>query len=335
MNFNIKVIILFLVFSTSIITASEDTYKLETFNYSMENDAVVNTDFGYTHGGRISLLFFRGDTKDSFLNIPFSSYKDTNNFISFAYANQMYTPSDIKETTLLDNDRPYAGYSYIELGLHQSSKRDLDSLTLELGVIGPSSGMESLQNKIHIVLDAHNSNGWDNQLEDEYIFQLNYMHKWRLVHEDIANLNSVLVPYLGANLGNRSTKMSGGALYRIGYNIPSDYGVNSMNEGSFSSIPTHSKAIVNDPSKWSLFLNLAGGTNLVFRDIFLDGNTFEDSHSIDRNMFNAYIMAGFTYRYKHFTLDFFHSYYSEEFESEEYYKDYKGYSSIIFTYNFE
>jgi lipid A 3-O-deacylase len=330
-----KILILPIFLYITTISASEELFELKSFNYSMENDAVVDTDFGYTHGARISLLYYRGDTNDSYLNIPFSSYKNTNNFISIAYANQMYNPSDINESSLIENDRPYAGYSYLEIGLHQATKSVLDSLSVELGVVGPSSGMESLQNSIHNVLGAHNANGWDNQLKDEYILQLNYMRRWRLVYDDIAKLNSVLVPYLGANLGNRSTKLSAGSLYRVGVNIPSDFGVNSMNEGGFSSVPTHSKSIVNNSSNWSLFLNLAAGANLVLRDIFLDGNTFEDSHSVDKNILNAYVMAGFTFRYKHFSLDFFHNYYTKEYDNRALNETYKGFSSIIFTYNFE
>jgi len=330
-----KILITLLFFCITALSASEELFELESFNYSMENDAVVDTDFGYTHGAKIALMYYRGNTTNSYLNIPFTSYESTNNFISIAYANQMYNPSDINETALIEDDRPYAGYSYIEVGLHQSTKNNLDSLTVELGVIGPSSGMESLQNSIHDKIDANHANGWDNQLKDEYIFQLNYMHKWRQVYDDIANLNSVLVPYLGAELGNKSTKISAGALYRIGLNIPSDYGVNSMNEGSFSSVPTHSKSIVNSSSKWSIYLNLSGGANLVLRDIFLDGNTFKDSHSVDKNTLNAYVMTGITFKYKHFLLDFFHNYYTKEFDNRALNETYKGYSSIIFTYNFE
>lgn len=330
-----KILISLLLIFISSIFASEDVFDLESFNYSMENDTVVNTDFGYTHGGRMSLLYYRGDTSDSLINIPFTSYKNTNNFISFAYANQMYTPADVNDTKLIKDDRPYAGYAYLELGLHQSTKKDLDSLTIELGVIGPSSRMDILQNTIHEMIDVDDSKGWDNQLKDEYIFQLNYMHKWRLKYKDIGKFNSVLVPYSGLNLGNRSIKVSGGALYRIGYNIPSDYGINSLNEGGYSSMPTHSKSIVNNNSSWSAYLNLSSGANLIFRDIFLDGNTFKDSHSIDKNPFTAYAMVGITLRYKHFLIDFFHSYYSKEFAQRDLYETYKGYSSIIFTYNFE
>ncbi|MEA3370766.1 MAG: lipid A deacylase LpxR family protein [Campylobacterota bacterium] len=296
----------------------------------MENDSNVYTDIGYTHGAKISLLFYRGDTKDSLLNIPFISLDKTNNFISFSYANQMFTPYDLDQAELIKDDRPYAGYSYFEIGLHQSTKTDLDSLTLQAGVIGSSSGMEDLQALFHKSIDARDAAGWSHQLEDEFIVQLNYMHKWRFELENISDMQTVLIPYAGMNLGNASIKASVGAQYRVGFNIPKDFGTNSMNEGSYSSLPTESKAIVNDLSKWSLVFNLSLGSNAVAKDIFLD-----DWYEVDRNYFNAYMSAGVTARYKSFSVDYQHNYYTKDYVQRGDYKDYKGYGFLILTYNFK
>ncbi len=322
--------LILLLYVISILNAEEELFKLTKFSYSMENDADFHTDFGYTHGATLSLLFYRGNTQNSFLNIPFTSSQNSNNFISFAYANQMFTPSDLNESQIIKDERPYAGYSYIEIGLHQTTEINLDSLTLQTGLIGPLSGMEKLQNSFHVFIDAPDAAGWDNQLENKFIIQLNYMHKWRLKLSKIYDFDSVLVPYTGANIGNASLKASAGALYRIGWNIPKDFGMNSMNEGSFSSLPTESKAIVNDPSKWSLFLNLSAGSNLVVHDIFL-----EDWYEVDRNYFNVYGAAGVSARYKKFSIDYQHQYYTKDYEQRGFHKNYKGYGSLIFTYNFE
>jgi len=324
-----KQLIIFLLFTT-LINATEELFELETFSFSMENDVDVDTDIGYTHGARVSFLFYRGNTTDSLLNIPFTSLKNTNNFISFAYANQIFTPYDLDEEQIIKDDRPYAGYSYIEIGLHQTTEINLDSLTLQSGMTGASSGMENLQDFFHKNIDARNAAGWDNQLKNQFIIQLNYMHKWRLEYSKIFGIDSILTPYIGTNLGNASIKVSGGALYRVGFNITKDFGMNSMNEGSFSSIPVETKAIANDLSRWSLFLNLSAGTNLVARDIFLD-----DWWEIDRNYINAYWATGVTARYKKFSIDYQHNYYTKEYKQRGLHKTYKGYGSLIFTYNFE
>ncbi len=324
-----KKFIIFLLL-TSLINADEELFELESFNFSMENDRFAYTDFGYSHGARTSLLFFRGDTTDSLLNIPFTSSQNSNNFISFSYAQQMFTPYDLNGSEIIKDDRPYAGYSYIEIALHQTTDKNLDSLTLQTGLVGPSSGMEKLQTFYHEKIDAAEANGWQNQLKDKFIMQLNYMHKWRFEYSKVYGLDNILIPYSGINLGNASIKASAGAQYRIGFNIPKDFGVNSMNEGSYSSLPIESKAIVNDPSKWALVFNLSAGSNLVARDIFLD-----DWYEVERNYFNAYMSAGVTARYKNFSVDYQFNYYTKDYEQRDLYKEYKGYGFMILTYSFE
>ncbi len=324
-----KQLIIFLLLA-NLLNAGEELFELEAFSYSMENDANVDTDLGYTHGASLSLLFYRGDTQNSFLNIPFTSFQNRNNFISFTYANQMFTPYDLDKEQIIKDDRPYAGYSYIEIGLHQTSKSNADSLTLQTGIVGPSSGMEDLQALFHKSIDARDAAGWKYQLDNEFIVQLNYMHKWRFELSKMYDLESVVIPYSGINLGNASIKASAGAQYRIGFNIPKDFGTDSMNEGSYSSLPIESKAIVNDPSKWSLCFNLSAGSNLVARDIFLD-----NWYKVERNYFNAYMSAGVTARYKNFSIDYQHNYYTKDYEQRGLHKEYKGYGFLILTYNFE
>lgn len=329
----LKVTILSLLVSFTLINAEE--WNIESVNYSMENDANVDIDGGYTHGARLSVLFSRENVKESYLQIPFTEINNKNHFISFAVANQMYNPYNQDNPDLIEDDRPYAGWSYIEIGLHQTTLVDSDSLTLQLGVVGPASKMQELQNYFHKTIDAGKSAGWEHQLGNEFTMQLNYMHKWRFELDDMYGLESVLVPYAGGNLGNVSIKASGGALYRVGYNITKDFGMNSMKEGSFSSLPMYPGAIANDKSLWSLYFNLTTGANLVARDMFLDGNTFKESHSIDKNYANAYMSGGITLRYKKFAIDYVHNYYTKEYDERGKYKKYKGYGSLIFTYSFD
>ena len=328
-----KFFITFLLF-ISLLDAAEDSWKLERFSFNLENDADFKTDIGYTHGGRISLLFFREDSSESWLNIPLSRPQDSSNFISFSYVNQMFTPYDLGAANLITDDRLYAGYAYFEVGLHQSTKSLLYSLSLQVGVIGPSSGMENLQIFFHDILDARHSAGWEYQLKEEFAFNLNYTHKWYLEANDFYGVESVLVPYASSELGNISIKASGGALYRVGFNIPKDYGMSSLDEAGYSSIPIESKSISAPLKLWHAHFNLSAGTNLILRDIFLDGNSFEDSHSIEKKSYNAYLGAGLSLRYKKFSIDYQHYYYTKEYEARGKHKEYLGYGSLIFNYEF-
>ena len=70
---------------------------------------------------------------------------------------------------------------------------------------------------------------------------------------------------------------------RVGWNLPGDYGTSIIRPGGDTNAPTS----VNDPrltSNEAIGFYVFGGISgrLVFRDIFLDGNSFANSHSIDK-----------------------------------------------------
>ena len=318
----------------TLLQSDEDSWNLEAIHFTMENDANVDTDLNYTHGDQISLLFSRKDIKDSWLYIPFTETRNKEHFISFAFANQMFTPYEKYSVENIEDDRPYAGWTYFEIALHQATKNSLDSLTTQVGIVGPSAKMEELQNFYHDLIGVRHSTGWDNQLKDELGIQINYMHKWRYSYDKFFGMDSVLVPYTGANLGNVSIKASGGLLYRIGWSIPDDFGTDSIDEGSFTSVPMYSGAVNSMPNTWSFYFNLIAGSNLVIRDIFLDGNTFKESHSIEKEYLNAYIGGGVSMRYKNFTLHYNHQYYTKQYEGRGKHRPYRGYGAATISYNF-
>jgi len=325
-----QIFILSLLFS--FLLATSEKWSLKNFNFTMENDADFETDYSYTEGSRISLLFARENIQNNSFHIPFTEVKNKEHFISFAYANQMYTPQDVDKVELIKDDRPYAGWSYIEVGLHQSSFNELDSLTTQFGIIGPAAKMQELQDAFHDWIDVRHAKGWDNQLQNEISLQLNYMHKWRHKYKKVLGLDHDLIPYSGIYLGNVSIKASTGALYRIGFNIPDDFGINSMNEGSFPSV-----SVYNTPAftnSWSLYFNFIAGANLIVKDIFTDGNTFRDSHSVQRDFYTAYFGAGLSMRYANFTLNYMHQYYTKDYKLRGNYEKYLGYGLLLLEYKF-
>ena len=309
---------LLILFITVCLNADKQDIELVGLSYSMENDAVVDTDYGYTHGAYVNLLF-----------------KISNNILDVSYLGlssnqQMFTPDDLSQTDVIKDDRPYAGYQFIGVDLHRVKKDNLDSFMIQIGNVGPASGMEELQNSIHDNLDVHHAAGWSNQLPDKLIYQLNYIHKWRVVNPNISVFESVFIPYAGANIGNASVKASLGAQYRIGFNVPRDFGVGTMNEAGYTSIPRYKNLSNSIKSNWSFCLNLSAGSNLVYKDIFLD-----DWYDVERKNYNLYGSYGVTLRYRKFSIDYTMHHYTKEYEQRDLYKPYKGYGTIILTYNFE
>ncbi|WP_304545215.1 lipid A deacylase LpxR family protein [Sulfurimonas microaerophilic] len=315
--------IMLLIFLIS--SLSCETLEIKNFTFTTENDADIRSDNDYTYGSEIALLFYRKDCNNTFLHIPFTDYKHQDNYISFSYAQKIYTPNDLKNEGLVVYDRPYAGYMYLKSGLYQSSNKNLHSLVFQLGMIGPSTNMDRVQEVIHANIGSDTPSGWENQLKNELIVQVNYGHK---EYMELSN-KTVFIPEYGFELGNASTKAYVAGLFRWGDEIPKDYGSTLLDNINYNKIPL-------DPNReyknsWSYCLNFSFKANLIARDIFLDGNTFLDSHSVDKNIFVAEVGYGVSVNYGQFSVDYLRKHISYEFKGQN---RIPNYGSLVLSYNF-
>jgi len=299
-------------------------------NLFIENDADVRTDQGYSHGGKLSALFLRKNHSDSLLHIPFIDYKVGDSYISFSYAQELFTPEDIEATELVIDDRPYAGYMNLQVALHNSSHNVLRSLTTQVGIVGPSAKMEQVQKFVHSIVGSPTPEGWDNQLHDELIFQLNYGEKRYYKLEKIKELDSVIITDLGFELGNASTKLFGGAMWRLGWGVPEDYGTYSIDNHSYSKVPLKA-AEIHHKKEWDFCFNFALRANAIARNIFLDGNSDGDSHSVEKENFVLEGSYGFSLIYDNMSLDYTRTHSTKEFSQQD---NFLGYGSLEFSYNF-
>ena len=67
---------------------------------------------------------------------------------------------------------------------------------------------------------------------------------------------------------------------------------------------------------------------LVLRDIFLDGNTFQDSHSVEKNPLVADFMTGAALYYGRYRMSFANVRRTKQFDTQ---KSDQGYSSLNFS----
>ena len=296
------------------LSAAENDWQFERLNFYFENDVFGKTDSAYSDGSRLSVLMYRPEADTAWLQIPFTEGVKRAHFISFSLTQQIFTPTDLNQSTLIEDDRPYAGWLYVEVGLHQSSPRHLDSLSLQVGVVGPASGMEQLQRFVHEKTGSNIAQGWDKQLNNEIGLQLNYQHKWRYVPEPLLGVETSFVPYLGGEFGNVAIKANAGMIARVGWNIPQDFGSSTIDEGGENGIPVRRRCLVETPRSWSFNFQFSGGATAVGRDIFFDGNTFTQSHSVDKKAFKAYGAFGFSGRYENFNLDYIRTFHTQQFE---------------------
>jgi len=229
--------------------------------------------------------------------------------LGFAIGQNIYTPGDVDTSILITNDRPYAAWLYGSLAVHAQSEKRLDVFEISLGVVGPSALGREIQNGWHKIIDVDQVQGWDNQLHDEPGLILAFEHRLRYVSDSAATgWGTDFIPYAGFSVGNVATYLSGGAQVRFGWRLPSDFGSALIRPGGASS--THESG---DLKGWSMHAFAGIDSRLVGRDIFLDGNTWKSSHSVDRREIVADFMAGFSLRMGRLRATYSQVYRTKEF----------------------
>ncbi len=285
------------------------------FSVVFENDIFGGTDQNYTNGVRFAWQNAVDTTPewavwiaDNLLPLAVEGRKR----ISIAAGQNMYTPLDLTRRDLVNDDRPYAGWLYGSVGMVSDTGTRLDNVMLTVGMVGPSSLAEDTQKFIHRQIDSQHPYGWDNQLDDELGVVLTMERKWRALYEFSPFGAGVdITPHAGFNVGNINTDASTGLVFRLGYDLPADYGpprVRPSLPGSDFFVPTQNLS-------GYLFAGVDG--RAVGRNIFLDGNTFRDSHSVDKRNFVGSAQIGAALTYHDTRVSYTHVLMTREFEQQK------------------
>ena len=106
-----------------------------------------------------------------FLHLSYAdqSKKNTKRVHRFELGQQIFTPLKRNTRTPADIDRPYAGYTYIQYTRSWfNNEKAVLQLTGTLGIIGPASGGEGLQNTYHRWLKYAPFLGWRYQISKQF-----------------------------------------------------------------------------------------------------------------------------------------------------------------------
>ncbi len=284
-------------------------------NIIFENDIFAGTDEGYTNGFRAAWLSSEKNmpewVNDAASWLPMFSPEGSKR-VSVAIGQSMFAPEDLSSYNVIADDRPYAGWLYGSLGLVSDTGSTLDNVVLTIGMVGPSSMAEQTQKFVHEVIDSPYPYGWHNQLENEVGINLAYERKWRAILQATPfGVGVDAVPHVGVNFGNVDTNASVGATFRLGYDLPADYGpprIRPSLPGSDFFIPTKEMG-------GYLFTTIEG--RAVARNIFLDGNTFRDSHSVNKENFVGSLQLGGTLTWGDARLSYTHVFMTKEYEEQD------------------
>jgi len=324
-----RVLALSLAATSSIILGAGKDDAGGTLGFYLENDLFADTDQHYTSGVKISWssrdLEQLSDSSYAspflpvFNLLPYINAADYQKNLVCALGQNIYTPVNTNARGLIPDDRPYAGWLYLGLGVVWKNEDIRNSLVLDIGLIGPWSYGQETQKFIHDLRGFDSPNGWDNQLENEIGFTLAYERMWRWPkHERRSGLDWEILPHAGLALGTVATFANFGAEMRVGLNLPDDFGTSSISSAATTSTPVDG-AIGAYRSRFDLgayaFVRVDG--RAVARNIFLDGNTFTDSASVSRNPLVADLSAGVAMNYKNTKIAYALVYRTEEFKGQK------------------
>lgn len=263
----------------------------------IENDILFDTDEDYTNGLRLSYVHKPGHNRlgDFFSNIlksasPMAKQMGDRDhlYYSMALGQNMYTPADIQSADLILDDRPYAGWLYLEFGVTAETDSGYEVIKLDLGMVGPASLAGRTQRWWHSVIGSDRPNGWAHQLPNEPGLNLYYTRGYRFAPQSLigSGLEFDLTPHWGIALGNVYTYGAGGLTLRLGTDLKRDMGAPPRIQPS---LPGSDHFSGGD---FDIYVFAGGEVRAIARNIFLDGTWRNHPHHVDKKEALAEIQAG-------------------------------------------
>ena len=271
----------------------------QTYSVVFENDLFGDSDAQYTNGVKLSWMSPNLKALDGAPDVHrwlAHAIHGLNAFeravvgdsdrafnIGFTIGQLMFTPNDTQAVRLVKDDRPYAGWLFGGLSLVSKNDRVADTFDVQFGMVGPASLAEDAQELIHDLRGFDTPCGWQNQLSNEPAFLLYYERRWRLFDGRLyRQLGYDFIAHAGAAGGTVAVYGAGGGELRAGWNLPRDFGTALIRPGGDANAPVTVSGAGGHGRGFGAYGFAAFGGRVVGRNIFLDGNTFEDSHSVDK-----------------------------------------------------
>ena len=207
--------------------------------------------------------------------------------IAFDLAQQIYTPSDTTSNVPSRYDRPFAGVLLGNFSLMSDTKDTRSVLTISVGVAGPDSGAEQLQNSFHDLIGQRRTQGWGGQIQNTPIGELLHERIWRLHLGTVSGLEADALSSLTIAVGDLRDYLQTGVTFRFGQGLDSDFGPPRIRpglSGGDAYIPTR-------PFAWYMFVGADG--QAVAYDLLLQSNPFRSGPHVSAIWDVAEMQGGF------------------------------------------
>jgi lipid A 3-O-deacylase len=278
--------------------------EADWYSFTMDNDTFVGNDNGYTNG----MYFTWYDTPDNnkpepgFLaramlwSLPDSS-SSTTDFSLGTIGQTMITPDDIEEDPpiLPPDDLPYGGLLFYSDSFARVHDRYADKIAVTIGVVGEPSLADETQDFVHDVISSDEPCCWDDQLDDEVVFQVSRARFWRTWVSDGGSSDLLLGADLA--LGTISSSVGASFMVRYGAHLDRSYATALLANGRTANP-------VATQNGWYVFAGARAG--YLGNQIFLDTSKSydDDFEEIDYQEDTVAITLGLAYSWKEWSFTF-------------------------------
>ncbi len=154
-------------------------YPDRSFRMTIDNDFLNyrgrGTDRFYTNG--IQLEYSYPKTGKRFLadKLFLHAESDSQDLAHWGLTQLMFTPDNISDSSILENNRPYAGALFVTRGFtaFSSSLNLVLHSEINIGVIGPLSFAKNTQIWMHKMINYTKPKGWKNQIRTDIVLNYN------------------------------------------------------------------------------------------------------------------------------------------------------------------
>lgn len=320
----------------------------QVLTFQVENDLFFGaTDRDYTNGLRVSYAyeplregkgldqkisgFLRGLTK------RFGEAGNGENghiYYTLGFGQNMFTPEDLSANAIVEDDRPYAGWTYLEFGTIAEDDKNFEAWKLDIGLVGPASGAGWTQRRWHELINSPRPEGWEFQLPNEPGVSLHYSRGRRFQifgpnrkqkKLSSGGLQMDVMPHVTAALGNVFTHAAAGATIRLGTDLSRDVGAPPRIQ------PSMPGSEMFRGNGFDMYLFAGGEARYVARNIFLDGTWRSHPHSVSSKDFVADLQVGGVIMMGNWRLALTHVWRSHEYVGS---KVKQEYGAVTMSYRF-
>jgi hypothetical protein len=268
-----------------------------------ENDkfAPKNKDRYYTQGMKVAIN--RGD------------------HTFFSITQEINTPADTANPNPSLDDLPYSGALYVGWGyggiLDRGGRKDcMYAVEAKLGVIGPSAGGETIQNKFHDLIGTPPASGWGTQIPDEILLNVDAEFRRRFELDSSGRGYRDLIARAAVELGTMRTELLFGAQFRWGVNLDRSWG-HSYIRHSNGYDPIDALRVADARPNFAYWAFADAQLEVVVRNYATDGTNFQDSRGVTRSPIVLQCAVGTTFQVYACSATYFIAMRTKEFETQD------------------